>query len=988
MVDYYVSTAGNDGNAGTVGAPWATINYAANSSVAANGDRILLVAGQTFNQDVNITRARTITIRSSDIYNPAIVVPQTIELRVMANGWTLEHFIVNGAGAPAGTMGVRFGSGTTTVDNCTIQDMVVKHFPSHAIHARNVTNFTARRNIIYDCRTRISAGAGAHGVYCATRMNTAQIYKNYIFDMGADGYQCDAGITSVSGVQIYDNVIFVPRPYGSRNWHDFLTNVGETGIDIKASAGGLTITRNRIYGIYATVANQDSGGSSNGSALDVHVEAQNVDVIDNLVWNCGIGYACGQGGGAVRNENIRFISNIIIDPTNANGGPAIGISFSFTNGLVVENNSIICGGAGDLYVNQSPDVAYVRVRNNIFYRGTYSRSATAITGEANWVHNTFPNVTSGPPAAWNADLVSAPTPAFDAEYVPGASSSFINAGHNMALIRDAAGVPRGVAHTMGGYELRASQPSNQNLFGELPGLYGYLPGMFTTFTDADGEINLYPIRELTYGFGIAVKIQDTTAHYFRRTIANSPTVRHRFYLEPKLFQMANSSNLIICNLRRSGTPHTRIELRYTGGSFYIVASTDTDAPVQTYIGTSAGFAITRAAQRIEFQLTAATAPGSNNGTFQLWIDGVSQGSLTGLDNDTQTTDELGWGAITIPASCGSVEEEFGTFWMHSLAANNNGVEIGAVVDSLPALPVVLNTDSGLRAAYDLAEASGTRVDWTSYNNDLADINTVGNIGDSADFERDNAEMLTNETPTGLNITAAVSLVVRLTPESLPGFMYIISKWAPTSNLRQYRLAINTSNLFDFAISANGVADVLAVSGSPAVAGVSYWVAGVYDGQVLWVLVDGVRSGAPVFSTVALFTGASAFRLGASGNAGSYYDGLIDEAYVFNRAISTAEFAGIIAAGGLNAPTGGSPITGAASNTLGVLTLAASGGGGALGIAAITLGALTLTATASAPPPPPETVGAVATSASVVIVRIGLVVGNQLRPKKSINFRGN
>jgi hypothetical protein len=39
-------------------------------------------------------------------------------------------------------------------------------------------------------------------------------------------------------------------------------------------------------------------------------------------------------------------------------------------------------------------------------------------------------------------------------------------------------------------------------------------------------------------------------------------------------------------------------------------------------------------------------------------------------------------------------------------------------------------------------------------------------------------------------------------------------------------------------------------------------------------------------------------------------------------------------------------------------------------------------------PPPGTAGAVTTSASILVVRIGLVVGNQLRPKKTINFRGN
>jgi len=804
VVDYYVNpTTGNNANAGTAGAPWQTIDYACNTSAAANGDRILLVAGTTFNQDVNITRARTITITSTDIYNPATVDLPTTEFRIMANGWTIQNFIV--ANSP--TIGIRVGSSTTIVDGVTIQDMVVKHCASHAIHARNVTNFIGRRNIIYDCRTRISGGAGAHGFYCATRMDTASIYKNYILDMGADGYQCDSGITSVSDVNIYDNVMFVPRPYGSRDWHDFLTNVGESGVDIKASVGGMLVFRNRCYGIYATVANQDSGGTGNGGAIGCHVEAQNIDFIDNIVWDSGVGLSCGQGGGSVRNENIRFISNMVIDPTTANGGPAIGISFSFTNGVVAENNSIICGGSGDLYVNQSSDVSYTRVRNNIFYRGVYSRSTTAITGEANWQHNTYPSVSSGPPTAWNNDTVTSATPAFDTEYVPGASSSFLNAGQNMALSRDLAQLPRPITHAMGAYEARPTQPTNQNLFGELPGLRGYLPGMFTTFVDADGEINLYPIRELTYGFGVAVKVQDTTAHYIRKTITNTATIRHRFYLEPYLFQMANSTNLTIANLRRSGSPHTRIELRYTGGSFYIVASTDTDGGTQTYIGSSSGFAITRAPQRIEFQLTAASSAGANNGTFQLWINGVSQGSLSGLDNDTRTTDEMGWGAITTPAGAGDSDEEFGTFWLHSLAANNNGSEIGPVSDSLPDLPMVYEDDSRLAGYWKLTEATGaTRLDTTANNNDLTDINTVVKVANGADFEFASSQYLTitDAAQTGLDLAgSAVTLVAKITPESSANLGYLLSKWGPTSNKRGYRLDYTTARMINFGISSNG-----------------------------------------------------------------------------------------------------------------------------------------------------------------------------------------
>ena len=48
---------------------------------------------------------------------------------------------------------------------------------------------------------------------------------------------------------------------------------------------------------------------------------------------------------------------------------------------------------------------------------------------------------------------------------------------------------------------------------------------------------------------------------------------------------------------------------------------------------------------IELDWRAATGVGANNGGLTLWIDGVQQADLTGVDNDTWRVDRARLGAL-------------------------------------------------------------------------------------------------------------------------------------------------------------------------------------------------------------------------------------------------------------------------------------------------------------------------------------------------------
>ena len=65
----------------------------------------------------------------------------------------------------------------------------------------------------------------------------------------------------------------------------------------------------------------------------------------------------------------------------------------------------------------------------------------------------------------------------------------------------------------------------------------------------------------------------------------------------------------------------------------------------TYSSTS-WYTISNGWHFIEIDWKASSAAGANNGYITLWIDGVQQGSVTGIDNDTRRVDEVRLGPLS------------------------------------------------------------------------------------------------------------------------------------------------------------------------------------------------------------------------------------------------------------------------------------------------------------------------------------------------------
>ena len=93
----------------------------------------------------------------------------------------------------------------------------------------------------------------------------------------------------------------------------------------------------------------------------------------------------------------------------------------------------------------------------------------------------------------------------------------------------------------------------------------------------------------------------------------------------------------------TGTTVLQVEFRTSGGKYQLRALILDDATTFT---SSGWFTISDAPHPIELDWRAATAAGANNGGLTLWIDGVQQANVTGIDNDTRRIESVRLGALS------------------------------------------------------------------------------------------------------------------------------------------------------------------------------------------------------------------------------------------------------------------------------------------------------------------------------------------------------
>ncbi len=195
-------------------------------------------------------------------------------------------------------------------------------------------------------------------------------------------------------------------------------------------------------------------------------------------------------------------------------------------------------------------------------------------------------------------------------------------------------------------------------------------------------------------------------------------------------------------------------------------------------------------------------------------------------------------------------------------------------------------------------AEGNANDSADSNNGVLQGGTAfapGKVGQAFSFDGTSAFVQVADAPT-LRFTTAMTIEAWIYPHRSGGqYREIVSKWEGGSNQRSYTCNINPDGRFNCGISIDGINATGAPSTNTIPTNAWTHVAAVFDGSSLAVYVNGQFNNS-VAQTHSIFPGTAPLIIGSTLVSGSYFDGLIDEPTVYNRALTATEIAAIYNAG--------------------------------------------------------------------------------------------
>lgn len=123
----------------------------------------------------------------------------------------------------------------------------------------------------------------------------------------------------------------------------------------------------------------------------------------------------------------------------------------------------------------------------------------------------------------------------------------------------------------------------------------------------------------------------------------------RFYFDPNSLVTANGDYQYILQgyANSANTNVLRLEFKNTSGVYQMRARILNDSGVWQ---STPYITISDAAHAFEVEWAAASVAGANDGYLTFWIDGVQQGSLVGIDDDTYRMERVRLGLTFISAT--------------------------------------------------------------------------------------------------------------------------------------------------------------------------------------------------------------------------------------------------------------------------------------------------------------------------------------------------
>ena len=151
-------------------------------------------------------------------------------------------------------------------------------------------------------------------------------------------------------------------------------------------------------------------------------------------------------------------------------------------------------------------------------------------------------------------------------------------------------------------------------------------------------------------FGLELTVDDTASLYVEDATPNDEDFyRGRFYLDPTSFDPGEAqghrrTRVFLAFEEGPNRRSVAIVLRRLSGQYALMGRTRVDSNAQ--VGT-AFVPIAPGPHFVEFHWRSATAPGANDGLFEMWIDDVAVAPLAGLDNDAAAVDFVRLGGLSL-----------------------------------------------------------------------------------------------------------------------------------------------------------------------------------------------------------------------------------------------------------------------------------------------------------------------------------------------------
>jgi len=160
-----------------------------------------------------------------------------------------------------------------------------------------------------------------------------------------------------------------------------------------------------------------------------------------------------------------------------------------------------------------------------------------------------------------------------------------------------------------------------------------------------GDLSVSNSAALVGTRGLQAVIDDINSIYVTDDTPNAePRYRARFYFDPNSISMlSGDTHYIFRGYSGTSTVALRVQFRFSNSAYQLRAGLVGDGSTWA---NSSWLTISDASHAIEMDWRASTGAGANNGSLTMWIDGVQQANLTGVDNDTRRIDRARLGAVS------------------------------------------------------------------------------------------------------------------------------------------------------------------------------------------------------------------------------------------------------------------------------------------------------------------------------------------------------